>query len=426
MVNKFHYLKGGSETYCFAVSESLERMGHEVAWFSMEDTKNLPCRQSRYFVTAAEYNGKTSVVKKMRDGMVLIYNPEAKRKFQALCEAFRPEVIHLNLTHRQLTFSILDVPYLKEHAVPVVYTSHDYILVCPSYLMLDGEGRVCDDCLSGGFGPCIRKRCVKGSRAKSALAALEARFLRWHKSYDRIDRIIAPSAFMRDKLIEGGFDSDKVTFMQNFAKDEMLLRAKTDDDLTDRESPYLLFFGRLSREKGIDVLVQAFLRVAEQLPAWRLVIAGDGPERDAIGEMIASSPYGDRVELVGHLAGLDVQEYAKKATLTVASSRCRENMPYSVIESFAVGTPAIGTMIGGIPELVREGETGFDCDPDDVASLSEAIVRGIDFCQDVEAYHLMQRNCRSYVLEHCDQRQYMDALVTLYEELIELKRGTNG
>lgn len=133
MVNKFHYLKGGSETYCFAVSESLERMGHEVAWFSMEDAKNLPCRQSRYFVTAAEYNGKTSVVKKMRDGMVLIYNPEAKRKFQALCEAFRPEVIHLNLTHRQLTFSILDVPYLKEHAVPVVYTSHDYILVCPPH-----------------------------------------------------------------------------------------------------------------------------------------------------------------------------------------------------------------------------------------------------------------------------------------------------
>lgn len=426
MVNKFHYLKGGSETYYFAVGESLEQMGHEVAWFSMEGDGNRSCEQSKYFVTAAEYNAHTSFAKKARDGLALVYNLEARRKFQALCEEFRPEVIHLNLTHRQLTFSILDVAYVRKHAVPVVFTAHDYILVCPNYIMLDGEGRVCDDCVSGGFGSCIRKRCVKGSRAKSALAALEARFLRWHKSYEKIDRFIAPSSFMRDKLIEGGFEPEKVVFMQNFAKDDILLRAQSNDDLTDHENPYLLFFGRLSREKGIDVLVQAFLGIAEEVPEWRLIIAGDGPERDSIEKRIASSPHRDRVRLVGHLGSADVQEYAERASLAVASSTWRENMPYSIIESFAAGTPVIGTMIGGIPELVSEGETGFACEPADVPSLSKAIMRGIDACQDTDAYRTMQRNCRSYVLECCDQGRYMDALVTMYEKLIELKRVADG
>ena len=123
MVNKFHYLKGGSETYHFAVGESLEAAGCEVAWFAMEDPKNLPCKQSRYFVSASDYNGKTSPLKKAKDGLSLIYSNEAKRKFNELLEDFKPDVIHLNLVHRQLTFSILDAPYLKTHLVPVIYTA---------------------------------------------------------------------------------------------------------------------------------------------------------------------------------------------------------------------------------------------------------------------------------------------------------------
>jgi glycosyltransferase involved in cell wall biosynthesis len=187
-----------------------------------------------------------------------------------------------------------------------------------------------------------------------------------------------------------------------------------------------LFFGRLSREKGIDVLVQAFLRIAGEMPVWRLIIAGDGPERDSIERRIASSPHRDRVQLVGHLGSADVQEYAERASLAIASSRWRENMPYSIIESFAAGTPVIGTTIGGIPELVSEGETGFTCEPDDALSLSKAVLRGIDVCQDIDASRAMQRNCRSYVLEHCDQGRYMDALVTMYEKLIELKRDADA
>lgn len=422
MVNKFHYLRGGSETYHFAVGEGLERAGHEVAWFAMEDPNNLPCRQSRHFVSASDYTGKTSPVKKLKDGLSLVYSFEARRKFEALLEEFRPDVIHLNLVHRQLTFSILDAPYLERHLVPVVYTAHDYIPVCPNCTMLDGAGEVCDACLDGRFRHCVEHRCVKGSRAKSALAAAEAAFLRRHGSYRRIDRIVAPSEFMRAKLLEGGFPAERVVRMRNFAKEEVLDRARSDEDRTDRDRPYLLYFGRLSREKGVDVLVEAFLSISNRIPGWRLVVAGEGPERDAIEAQLASHPDGGRVELVGFQRGDALSAYAERASLAIASSRWRENMPYSIIEALAAGTPVVGTRIGGIPELVSESVTGFTAEPGDAGSLADAILRGVALCGDPDSYRAMQSRCRAYVLESCDQSRYMNNLVSLYQELIEEKK----
>lgn len=417
LVNKFHYMRGGSETYHLGLAEGLRRLGHEVHIFAMQDPRNLPCEDSELFVSPKDYNAPTSIAKRLGEAMSLIYSKESLEKFQALCERVRPDVVHMSLVHRQITLSILDAPYMAEHRVPVLFTSHDYILVCPNYLMLDSSGNVCEACLGGRFSNCLRRRCVKGSWAKSAMAMLEAGYYKRRRTYSRINRIIAPSEFMRKKLVEGGFSEWQVVSMQNFAKDEVLERARLSEDLTDYESPYLLFFGRLSREKGVDVLVKAFLCIAKAIPGWRLVIAGDGPERSAIEGMLSSSPQGRRVELVGYLDQAEVQRYAERASLTVTSSRWRENMPYSIIEAFAAGTPVVGTKIGGIPELVIEGETGFVCEPGDVGSLYEAIMRGIVACGDTGRYHDMQRRCRQYVLERCDQGSYMKSLVSLYESL---------
>lgn len=422
MVNKFHYPRGGSETYHFAVGGALEAMGHEVAWFAMEDPRNLPCPQSRFFVSPSDYTGKTSPLKKLGDGLSLVYSFEARRKFEALLEEFEPDAIHLNLVHRQLTLSILDAPYLKRNPLPVVYTAHDYIPVCPNCTMLDGEGNVCDDCLSGSFSPCIKKRCVKGSAAKSALAAAEARFLRAHGSYEKIDRIIAPSEFMRGKLVEGGFPAEKVVPMRNFVGEEVLDRARDDTDRTDCEKPYLLFFGRLSREKGVEVLVEAFLSVAGCLPGWRLVVAGEGPEREAIERQLASHPLGGRVELAGFQIGEALRGLVEGACFAVCPSVWRENTPFSIVEAFASGTPVVASDIGGIPELVREGETGLLCEPGDAAPLGDCLLRGAALCADSGAYRAMQGRCRRFVLEQCDQSKYMSSLVALYGRLADEKR----
>lgn len=422
LVNKFHYRKGGAETYYLTVGSELERMGHEVAYFSMRHPDNLPCEWDKYFVTQREYNNVKNPLKAARDGMALIYSPEAKRNFQALCEEFRPDVVHLNNVHRQITLSILDAPYLRENKVPVLYTAHDYVTVCPGYLMLDGGGRVCDACLEDGrYRHCIENRCVKGSRAKSALAAMEASFNRAHKSNQRIDKVIAPSRFMRSKLIEGGWPEGKVVFLQNFADDAILKRASNvGTDLTDRENPYLLFFGRLSVEKGVDTLLRAFDAALPNLPQnMRLVVVGDGPDADDFKAFASSLGCAPRIEFAGYQTGGALQSYVERASLAISSSRWRENMPYSIVEAFAAGTPVIGTDIGGIPELVDEGKTGFICEPGDVPSMADAILRGTGAFLDRSAYSMLQRNCRSYVMENCSREKFMNDLVNLYKESID-------
>ena len=422
LVNKFHYRKGGAETYYLTVGSELERMGHEVAYFSMRHPENLPCEWDKYFVTQREYNNVKNPLKAARDGMALIYSPEAKRNFQALCEEFRPDVVHLNNVHRQITLSILDAPYLRENRVPVFYTAHDYVTVCPGYLMLDGDGRVCDACLEDGrYRHCIENRCVKGSRAKSALAVMEASFNRAHKSNQQIDKVIAPSGFMRFKLIEGGWPEGKVVFLQNFADDAILDRASNAGaDATDRENPYLLFFGRLSVEKGVDTLLRAFDAASPNLPQnMRLVVVGDGPDAAEFKALASSLDCASRIEFAGYQTGDALQSYVERASLAISSSRCRENMPYSIVEAFAAGTPVLGTNIGGIPELVDEGNTGFICESGDVQSMADAILRGASAFLEQPAYARLQHNCRSYVMDNCSREKFMNDLVNLYKESID-------
>lgn len=440
LVNKYFYRKGGAETYFFALAEGLKVLGHEVAFFSMKHPNNEPSRWSKYFVSEKDYVGEISAFKKVQEASTLIYSFEAKRKFEALLEEFKPDIIHMNNVHRQLTLSILDAPYLKKHHVPVVYTAHDYILLCPAYTMVNGRGEVCDACLDRHFMHATKNVCVKGSRAKSALATMEAEFLKLHHSYDKIDLIIAPSKFMKSKLDEGGF-ADKTVAMQNFLTDSQVamgVKVVNTHKFEDAEAgirPYFLFFGRLSKEKGILTLVKAFLQAAglakgnvaaqsddqnaQVLPdIWDLHIVGDGPERGAIERLIASAgpQAAARIHLLGYKSGEELQREVGNARFTVLSSEWRENMPYSGLESLAAQTPIIGARIGGIPELVEEGKTGVTFESGDAVDLLNSMRK----CSAVSAssYSSMQRFCREYVNARCLQNKYALTLIDLYERVI--------
>lgn len=442
LVNKYFYRKGGAETYYFALAEGLKALGHEVAFFSMRHPSNEPSRWSKYFVSEKDYVGKVSAFKQVQEAATLIYSFEAKRKFEALLEEFKPDVIHMNNVHRQLTLSILDAPYLKKHHVPVVYTAHDYILVCPAYTMVNGHGEVCDACLDKHFMHAVKNVCVKGSRTKSALATMEAEFLKFHHAYSKIDLIIAPSQFMKSKLDEGGF-AGKTIAMQNFLTDSQMAMgahvANTHkfDDAQAGARPYVLFFGRLSKEKGILTLVKAFLQAAgldegagsetgvgaghnEVLPdTWDLRIVGDGPEREAIEQLIASAgPQAvSRIHLLGYKNGEDLQREVGNARFSVLSSEWRENMPYSGLESLAAQTPIIGARIGGIPELVEEDRTGFTFESRDAADLRDVLMRAVDVRQG--EYQRMQHACLEYVRQRCLQMDYVKQLDTQYADLIK-------
>lgn len=448
LVNKYFYRKGGAETYFFALSEGLRALGHDVAFFSMQHPNNESSYWSKYFVSEKDYVGDISAFKKVQEASTLIYSFEARRKFEALLEEFKPDVIHMNNVHRQLTLSILDAPYLKKHHVPVVYTAHDYILVCPAYTMVNGHGEVCDACLDKHFIHAVKNACVKGSRAKSALATMEAEFLKFHHAYDKIDLIVAPSKFMKSKLDEGGF-AGKTVAMQNFLTDsQMAMGARVAnthkfEDAQAGARPYVLFFGRLSQEKGILTLVKAFLQAAGLeryadsdaaaghkgfLPdTWDLHIVGDGPEREAIEQLIASAgPEAvSRIRLLGYRTGEDLQREVGNARFTVLSSEWRENMPYSGLESLAAQTPIIGACIGGIPELVVEGETGFAFKSGNVDDLTKTFLKA-SLVNEIN-YQSMQQACAKYVDERCGQDAYVRLLSNAYAGLlndVSMNRGS--
>lgn len=421
LVNKFHYRKGGSETYYFALADALRSLGHEVFFFAMEDPRNEPCDQARYFVSAKDYNGPSSIGEKIGAVTSFFYSKEAKEKFEALCEDVQPDVVHMNLVHRQITFSILDAPYLREHHVPVVWTAHDYIAVCPNYTMLDGSGNVCDACAVGSSMNCLRRKCVKGSTAKSALAMLEAKYLNATRAYEKIDRIICPSQFLGSKMVEGGFPEQQLVWMPNFLTDE----AVTEMDAApacDKESPYFVYFGRLAREKGVEVLLRAFARAVPELPAdWHLMIVGDGPMRTELEALAAELSLDDRIRFLGYKTGTELRSLVKGARFSVVPSTWHENMPFSVVESLLAGTPVIGSRMGGIPELVTDRLTGFTF----TSGNSEELSSLLTFAAQLPAadYQKMRQAGRDFVKDRCSQAIYMNKLIELYSTLIQQKKG---
>lgn len=415
LVNKYFYRKGGAETYFFALAEGLRTLGHEVAFFSMRHPQNESSYWSKYFVSEKDYQGDVPVFRKVKEAASLVYSFEAKRKFEALLQEFRPDVIHLNNVHRQLTLSILDAPSAK--GIPVVYTAHDYILLCPAYTMVDGKGNVCDECLDCRFFHAVKKTCVKDSKFKSGLAFLEAEFLKYHHSYDKIDKIIAPSRFMKNRLDEGGY-ADRTVAMQNFLTQSQMDMARkvTNTHKYNTVEPYFLFFGRLSKEKGILTLVKAFLKIRNDLPTkWKLKIVGDGPERNNIKQLINGSGAHKIIELLGYKTGEELQRIVADARFTVLCSEWRENMPYSGLESLAAQTPIIGANIGGIPELVIENETGYVFTSGDQSDLADSLRDAA--AMSAKRYVDMQVACERYVRKQCVQSVYSEKLVALYLKL---------
>ena len=416
LVNKFHYIKGGSETYYFSLAEGLRSLGHEVFFFSMKDEKNQPCAEEDCFVSNVNYN-EGGAIEKLRAGLTLIYSSEAKEKFETVLQRVRPDVVHLNLVHRQISLSILDAPSLK--GVPVVFTSHDYILICPCYTMVNGSNEVCDDCLHGNYSSCIRNKCVKESRTKSILAFLEATYLKKRKLYHRIDRIIAPSQFMKAKLLEAGFSSKQVVYIQNFVNRNTLEEAKSPVSVRSPEK-YFLYFGRLSKEKGVSTLLKAFSCSRDTIgKEWRLVIAGDGPMRKELDQLVAELDLAESVVMAGYKTGNDLKSLIEGAYFSLMCSEWRENMPYAILESFACGTPVIGSSIGGITEAVMHAKTGFTFHHGDLYSLSEALVAATNM--DSNDYLDMRIECKRYVLKRCSQNEYLREITHLYRTCIAEK-----
>ncbi len=355
IVNKFHYLKGGSEKYYFKLADLLVSNGHEVAFFSMLDNNNIKTNYPEYFTNAI--NLSSNNILKAFD---IIYSKENKKKIEKVLDEFKPDIVHLNNFQRQLSASIIKP--IKDRKIPIIYTAHDIQAICPAILMLDKNNEICEKCMKGKYINCIKNKCIKNSSLKSILGAIEARYYRIKKIYKKqIDCIIVPSNFVKGKLIQDGIDENKIKVIHNFIDlDEY--------DLDINDKGYALYFGRLSKEKGVLNLLEAFKNIKDK----KLYIAGTGPEEENIKNIIKNNKL-KNIKLLGYLTQKEIKEYISNASFVIVPSICYENCPYSVLESQAIGKAVVGAKIAGIQELIKDKQDGVLYEYNNINELTEKI-----------------------------------------------------
>lgn len=397
LVNKFHYIKGGSETYYFSLGDLLEKRGHQVIWFSMKDDRNLPCAQSKYFVNNVDFNASGNPAKSAGAALHLLYSLEAGRKFARLLDDEKPDIIHLNIFQSQLTGSIVDEAY-KRH-IPVVYTAHDLKSVCPNYLMMHHQN-VCEQCLGGHYWHCFANGCMKASKAKSLLASMEAYVYKLRKTYRKIDYVITPSFFYKNKLEAAGIYCCPIEHVRNFLPEGTVYEKGLRGD-------YFLYFGRLAREKGIHTLVKAFSKAHVEE---KLFIVGAGPEEERLRLMVKKLGMEDKILFLGFKSGDELKEIVANALCVCLPSEWYENGPYCILEAQAMGRPAIVSDYGGLPELVEDGKTGYITEAGSVSNLTEKI-REMSHSQMDAAY------ISNYATHAYSADLYADHIIEIYERL---------
>ncbi len=401
LVNKFHYRKGGSETYYFTVAEALRARGHEVIFFSMrDDEKNIPCEQEKYFVSNAATQG--SIKSKLNMVIHIAYSREAYVNMKALLQDEKPDLVILNLVHKQITLSIIDAIKEFHPKLPIFWTMHDLITVCPSYSMLNGNGEICQKCLQGSFAPCVTNRCIKGNRLMSILAKYEADYIRKKKWYDKVDLYICPSKFYQEKLESARFTNSKIVTLRNPLPLGTVYESNKGDD------GYILYFGRLSMEKGVRVLIDSAKEVG-----CRLIILGTGPMED---ELRAYAGTDSNIEFKGFLTGDALTDYIRGSLCVVLPSQWYENGPYSAMEAMALGKPLIVSDKGGLPELVEDGINGYVyADKEGLPGLSDCLRKIFRLTHD--EYHSMVRCSLVKAREMFNPERYIEEIETYYRAL---------
>ncbi len=367
MCNTFYYLRGGSERCTFDLTALLEEQGHEVIPFAMQHERNRPSPYDEYFVSQVDFptllrEGK-GLGPKLQVAERTIYSREAKQKIAALIDATQPDIAHVHGIAHEISPSIFSA--LRAAKVPIVQTLHDYKVVCPNTNFVS-QGAVCEACKGGHFYNVMRRRCKRDSLAASVLAGMEAYAHQAMGAYTRnVNLFIAPSRFLRDKVVEHGIRNEVVA-LPNFIHVDRF-------QPTYEAEQYFVFAGRLVAVKGVKTLLQAMRMVN----GGKLYIAGSGELEEELRQTIADYKM-DNVYLLGHLDQTQLTSLVQRATATIVPSEWYENCPMSVLESFACGTPVIGARIGGIPELVQEGRSGHLFAAGDANQLAQAMQMMLD------------------------------------------------
>lgn len=405
-VNTRHYYGGGDSTYTFNLADVLRQKGHEVAFFAMHDERNLTDSNSDLFVSHIDFkelNRRKSIFTGFKVASRVIYSAEARQNFAKALDRFQPDIVHLQNIHGHITPSVIFEA--KKRNLLVVWTLHDYKMICPNtHFLIDATNEICEACGNGRYYQAVLKRCKKGSLLASVMACVEAYAHRIMGLRNLPDFFLTPSAFLRNKLIERGFSPDKVIHVPLFLPDEMFNNGGHDGG-------YLLFIAKLDPLKGIYPLFEA----CRQVPEVRLKIAG---RADDIIAAKLPSLLPPNAEYVGMKQGDELRKLLLGARAVVLPSLWYENQPFSITEAFAAGKPVIASDLGGMTELVKDGERGLLVPPGDVEALAEAMEWMVTHPEEAND---MGKKARLYAQEEHAAEEHYKRLLQVYERVVKGK-----
>ncbi len=403
-INNFHYRKGGSEAVYFNTAELLKKNGHEVIFFSSNNAENIFCEEGKYFVS------NINDIPRWKGVQNYFYNREAKAKLEALILAEKPDIAHAHLFWGNISPSIFSI--LKNHNIPLLHTAHDYRMVCPAYTFTDIQGSVCEKCRGQHFYWCAAKRCSKGSALESFVMAAEMYFRNaFSPPVKNLDGVIYVSNFSKQKHLQynRAFSNVPDIVLYNF-----VVRSNR-RYLAQSERKYFLYFGRLSHEKGLHTLIEAF----RQMPEASLKIVGTGPEEKELIDYVRMNTI-ENIEFKGFKTGDALKQLVAEAAFVIVPSVCYENNPMTIIEAYSMGVPVIGAQIGGIPEILPDGKTGFLFAPKDVEGLKYAVSRASRL--NAAEYKAMRDNALQFAADHFDEHLYYQKLIDFYGKILSLNR----
>jgi len=397
-INNYYYRRGGAEVVFLEQNRMFEEIGWQVVPFAMQHPKNLPSEWSGYFADEIEFGESYSFLQKASNALKITYSAEARGKLGKLVDAVRPDIAHAHNVYHHISPSVFGL--LKGRGIPTVLTLHDLKIACPAYKMLTHDG-ICERCKSGAIWNVALHRCVKNSLPLSAVILMETAVHRLLGCYSRqVDRFVVPSRFYLDKFVEWGWPRERFIHIPNFVDI---------DHLQPRGEPgkAFVYFGRLGPEKGIATFIRA-LKIAGA-KGW---VVGTGPEDEALRRLAAET--GADVEFLGYLSGDALFDAIRNARAMVLPSEWYENAPMSVMESYALERPVIGANIGGIPELIRPGETGEVFPSGDAQALAERLAT---FAAMTDRHVLeMGKSGRAWMAESFTSQCYRDRLLSLYRD----------
>lgn len=390
IINKFLHHVGGTETYIFKIGKWFQNNGHEVQYFGMQHEGMRVGNRVNAYTSDMDFHSK-SKLSLISNALKTIYSKEARVQLRKVLDDFKPDVCHINNFNYQLTPSIIleIVKWRKDEnrKCRIIYTAHDYQLVCPNHMCMNpNKQRNCEKCLGGHYSNCIKGRCVHGSIAKSFIGTIEAIFWNRRGTYKYLDKIICCSEFLKTKMDSNPILADKTIAIHNFID-------KVEWKETEKKG-YILYFGRFSVEKGIGTLINA----CKELPDKQFVFAGMGPLESEIKRVA-------NIKNVGFQTGKNLEKLIREAQFSIYPSEWYENCPFSVMESQMYGTPVLGANIGGIPELIQDGETGEIFESGNKEDLKEKILR-FDFVK-------YGQNCKMISFDTIDE--YCEKLKIIYE-----------